>query len=65
MKEQIEKEIVRCEELLKLYEEIPTGVFGASMIKMSINNARQVLLPGNYTTDAAKSCLKELQEIEG
>jgi len=64
-KEELEKEIVRCEELLKLYQKIPTGFFGASMISMAIKNAQAVLLSGNYDTDTAKKCLKDLQEIEG
>ncbi len=65
MKIEIEREIVRCEELLKLYQEIPTGFFGASMISMAIKNAQSVLISGNYDTDTAKKCLKDLQEIEG
>ena len=65
MKKKIEKKIVRCEELLKLYQEIPTGFFVASIISMAIKNAQAVLLSGNYDIETAKKCLKDLQEIKG
>ena len=37
--EEIQSEISRCKELIKLYEEIPTGGFGAAMIKQSVEAA--------------------------
>lgn len=65
MKEEIKKEIERCKELLVFYEEIPTGFFGASMIRMAIKNAESILQEGNWIENKAKEILKELKEIEG
>jgi hypothetical protein len=65
MKEKIQKEIDRVKELLVFYEEIPTGGFGAAMIKASIKNAESVLEAGNYTEHSAKECLKDLESITG
>lgn len=65
MKEKLKKEIIRCKELLKLYEEIPTGFFGASVIKMAIKNAEFLLLDGNFDTATAKKCLDDLKEMQG
>jgi hypothetical protein len=65
IKEKIQKQIKRCEELLKMYEEIPTGFFGATMIRMAIKNAESCLMEGNYVESIAKKCLKDSEEIEG
>ena len=63
MKEELEKEIKRCEELLVMYEEIPTGFFGASMIKMSLSTAKLALENGDEKR--IKASIKDLKEIEG
>jgi hypothetical protein len=42
-----EQEIQRNRELLKLYEEIPTGKFGAMMIDSDIKNAVAALASGD------------------
>jgi hypothetical protein len=45
--EALVKEIERNRELLKLYQEIPTGVFGATMIDLDIKNAVEALASGD------------------
>jgi hypothetical protein len=45
--EALEQEIQRNRELLKLYEEIPTGKFGAMMIDLDIKNAVAALASGD------------------
>jgi len=65
MKEKIQKEIERCKELLVMYEEIPEGFLGASMIRMAIKNAESILQEGNWIESKAKEILKSLKEIEG
>ena len=37
------KEQERCRELLKFYQEIPTGKFGAIMIEASLKEAEQAI----------------------
>lgn len=59
----LQKEVKRCEELLKLYEEIPTGFFGATVIKQALARAYQSLEDNN--AEGIKQSLKELSEIEG
>lgn len=63
MKKQIKKEIERCKELLKLYEEIPTGGFAAIMINRAIRKGKLALESGADVS--MKAALKELKEIEG
>lgn len=41
------KELTRNREILKLYEEIPTGVFGAAMIRESILAGEQAIADGD------------------
>lgn len=66
MKKEIQKEINRCKELLKEYEAIPEGVFGAVMIRASISSAEKCIQEGNTPPiSIMKKVLKELQEIEG
>ncbi len=60
MKKELKKEIERCEELLKLYEEIPEGFFGATMIKMSLQKARNA-----SSEEQIKDALKDLESITG
>jgi hypothetical protein len=65
MKGKIKKEIERCKELLVMYEQIPTGFIGASMIRMSIKNTESILQDRNWIESKAKEILKDLKEIEG
>lgn len=41
------KELNRNREILKHYEEIPAGAFGASMIRQSITNAEKSISDGD------------------
>ena len=45
--EALEQEIQRNRDLLKLYEEIPTGAFGAMMIDLDIKAAINALASGD------------------
>ena len=45
--EALAKEIKRNRKLLELYKQIPTGVFGATMIDLDIKNAVEVLASGD------------------
>jgi hypothetical protein len=56
----LNEEIERCEELLKMYLEIPTGFFGATMIRMSIDRAKKA-----KTKVEIKEAIKELEDITG
>lgn len=60
--EGLQKEISRCKEILGYYEEIPQGVFGATMIKQSIKNAEKAM--ANDDIVEMTICYKDLQEIE-
>lgn len=62
-KDKLTKEIKRCEELLKLYEEIPTGFFGASVIRQALKVAHEAL--DDNDDQGIRLSLEELQEIEG
>lgn len=44
---EIMKERDRCKELLKLYEKIPMGFFGATMIKQSLKQADEAIETGD------------------
>ena len=50
--EGLHKELDRAKELLKLYQEIPGGAFGASMISLRIEQAERSL-KGNSIEDMA------------
>lgn len=41
--EGIQEEVNRCKELLEAYKQIPTGIFGAAMIKQEILNAEKAI----------------------
>lgn len=55
-------EMNRCREVLKHYEEIPQGVFGATMIKRSILKAEQSI----KENDVVKMLIayRDLKEIK-
>jgi len=60
MENTLEKEIERVSELLKFYEEIPEGFMGASMIKVSLENAKTAV-----TKKEIKDAIEDLQSIKG
>lgn len=62
VKDALSKEIERCEELSKVYGEIPTGKLGKAMIDSQIAEAKQVLNSDNVA-EMAKMYLS-LQEVE-
>ena len=43
----INSELTRARELLKLYEGIPTGGFGASVVRQAIKNAEMSIAHGD------------------
>lgn len=45
--EGIQKQTERCRELVKLYEEIPTGVFGKTMILADIREGEAAIASGD------------------
>lgn len=55
-------ELKRAKELLELYESIPTGGFGAAMIKQTINHAELSMQTGN-TVEMVKA-YQRLQNLE-
>ena len=59
--EGIQQEVVRCRELLKMYEEIPQGAFGAMMLKRIIADAEAAVAHGDTVEmirqyEALKEC---------
>lgn len=55
-------EMNRCRELLKEYEAIPEGVFGAAMIKQDIKNAEEAITENDVVKMlTAYQALKECQ----
>lgn len=52
----------QARETLKLYEAIPTGAFGASMIRQVIKRSEAAIASGDVVE--LLMCYKELQEIE-
>ena len=58
--EGLQKEIARNREILKFYEEIPQGVFGATMIKRDIKIAEKAI--ANIDTVQMVRSLKTLRE---
>lgn len=60
--EGIQKEVVRCRELLKEYEAIPQGAFGAAMLKITITKAEEAVAQGD-TVEMLRS-YEALKEIE-
>jgi len=53
-------EIVRCKELKKLYDEIPTGLFGSTMIQKEIGVAERAIESGDI-----KAMLTSLNALRG
>jgi len=41
------EEMNRCRELLKLYEDIPTGGFGAAMLRRRISGGEEAMISGD------------------
>ena len=63
LKEELLKEIERCRELKKLYDEIPTGGFGSVMINMAIKKGENAIIKNDAIEMLV--AVKELKEIEG
>ena len=61
--EGLQEEMNRCRELKKEYEKIPTGVFGATMIQVDINNGERAIASGDVVK--MLSAYKKLQECTG
>ncbi len=55
-------EITRCREVLKMYEEIPQGIFGATMIKASLARAEKAIID-NDVVEIVRA-YQDLKEIE-
>lgn len=60
--EGLQTELNRNREILKLYEEIPTGAFGAIMIKQGIATAEKAI--GENDIVAMVRSLAELKETK-
>ena len=60
--EGIQQEVVRCRELLKEYEAIPQGAFGAIMLKQIIAKAETAIAHGD--TIEMIRLYQELKECE-
>jgi hypothetical protein len=58
----IQLEINRCQELLKIYEGIPAGAFGGSMIKQAILSAEKAMSGGDVVEMV--KCYRELEGCE-
>jgi len=58
--EGLHQEMNRCRELLKEYDAIPIGVFGATMIRQELEAAENALAMGD--TIAIIKALKDLKE---
>lgn len=55
-------QIVRCKELKKRYDEIPTDIFGAMIIQSAVVRAEKALEGGDIAEMIAS--YKELEELE-
>lgn len=60
--EGLQYEMNRCRELLKMYESIPQGVFGATVIKQSIKEAEEAI--NNGDTVQMMACYEQLKSHE-
>ena len=60
--EGLNSELTRARELLKLYEEIPTGGFGAMMIRQAIYDAEKSIAHGD--TVGMLEAYKALEALE-
>ncbi|MDA3824295.1 MAG: hypothetical protein PF450_17005 [Bacteroidales bacterium] len=56
------KQIDRCTELKKIYDEIPLGAFGAMFIQKAIDEGRKALTGGDVIEQLR--CYKELESCE-
>ena len=60
--EGLAKQLTRNREILKLYEEIPEGVFGAAMIRESILSGEKAMADGD--TVAMLRAYKDLESTK-
>ena len=54
------REQERVRELVKIYDEIPTGAFGASMLRLVLTRAEQAAMSGDIT-----AVLRSYEELKG
>ena len=65
MKEKLEAAIENAKRFLKLYEEIPTGMFGSMMIQKDLSEAEEMLENiGNYKKPVIEHMIKKLWKIQ-
>ncbi len=60
--EGLNQELIRARELLKIYEGIPTGGFGAAVIRQTIEHAENSMVEGD-TVEMIKA-YKALEALE-
>jgi len=60
--EAMQRELSRALDLLAVYQRIPTGVFGAAMIRAVIDAANAALTSGDIGTQVA--AYKRLKDLE-
>lgn len=60
--EGLQREIDRCFDLKRIYDEIPYGSFGAAFIQKAINEGKKALISGDVIE--CIRCYKELEECE-
>ena len=58
--EGLQKEMNRCRELLKEYDAIPQGKFGAIMIRAEIEKAEKAIATGDTV-----AMMQSLEELKG
>jgi len=58
----LHKELDRARELLKAYEEIPTGFFGVAIIKQAIQKAEKAIEEGDVVKELV--AYKELKSLK-
>ncbi len=58
--EGLQQEITRNKEILVIYEEIPQGVFGATMIKAAIKQAEEAMVNNDIV-----AMLRSYKELKG
>jgi len=60
--EGLQSEMNRCRELIKIYESIPSGLFGLTMIKQEIEHAEKAIAESD-TVEMVK-CYENLRKCE-
>lgn len=55
-----QREQERVRELVKIYDEIPTGAFGAAMLRQALSRAEQAAMSGDVI-----AMLRSYEELKG